>query len=56
MYNLFMPEDSREIEIVVVSCPKCPRTFKTLSWIAENKRPKCPICKVEMHITMAATA
>jgi hypothetical protein len=54
MYNLFMPEDNPEIQIVTVSCPKCPRQFKTLLWIAESKRPKCPKCDCAMEIVLAA--
>lgn len=38
-----------QIEIVTLHCPKCPRKFRTMAWIARTKAPSCPLCNVKME-------
>lgn len=45
-----MPPDRKlDIAIVTLNCPKCPRIFRTMAWIAFARTPTCPSCEVRME-------
>lgn len=42
-------ESNMDIAIVTLHCPKCPRVFRTMAWIAFAQAPSCPSCEVKME-------
>jgi len=42
------PSTEKNIAIVTLHCPTCPRRFRTLEWIALQKMPTCPNCSMLM--------
>jgi hypothetical protein len=44
-----MAENSSDITVVTLQCPKCPRNFRTVAWIAYSMQPICPRCDVYME-------
>ena len=41
-------KENLPLQIVTLYCPRCPRKFRTTSWIAFTKQPSCPNCDVLM--------
>jgi uncharacterized paraquat-inducible protein A len=42
--------DQSDFVIVTLCCEGCSRAFRTLAWIAEEKKPTCPRCHVRMVV------